>query len=110
MSRELVILAEGEPSPEDWTAAATPLIGGGDVVRFAGDLRHMVDLEGNTVVSWWPARTLDARREVVAELGEDARTVRVWVDVSLPHTENPIGLQVARAVTARVAGTLIERT
>lgn len=110
MSREFVILAEVEPRPEDWTAAATPLIGGGDVVRFVGELRHMVDLEGNTVVSWWPARTLEERRETVAELGEAARTARVWVDVSLPYTGNPIGLQVARAVTERVRGTLIERT
>lgn len=108
LSREFVMLLEREPAVEEWTGIATEVIGGGNVIRFTGDLLHMIDSGGASVVSWWPARTIENTREAAAEVGLAAES-RVWIDACVPAGDDGTGVTILQQVAMATGGTIMER-
>lgn len=110
MPVELVLLADTEPTPEQWAKAATAVVGGGSIARYQGDLRQILSSDAQGLLAWWPGRILENRREALAEIGPAAAHATFWIDVVLtPGGENE-GRRIAERVAAGVDGRIVERT
>ena len=72
MAVELVLLSTAVPTREDWEAAVTAVIPGGDLHELVDGSCLLRDHDNDGVLIWWPPRRLAATREV-AWTGEDAR-------------------------------------
>jgi hypothetical protein len=108
MAVELVILSHWEPELTMWTQAATEVVGGGDMTTFVGGSRHMIDMEGRTVVTFWPSRAIENAREAISVVGKVACDFGVWTDACLPSGAAEAGRAVAERVAAFVGGVVVE--
>lgn len=108
MPTELVLLTDAEPTRDQWAQAATAVVRGGSIATYVGEVHQILDRDAHALVSWWPARVLQGRREAVAEVGPAAASARYWIDVVLSPAGERSGREIAARVADAVGGTLTE--
>ncbi|CAM2816780.1 hypothetical protein [Propionibacterium acidifaciens] len=108
MAVELVLLSTAVPTREDWEAAVTAVIPGGDLHELVDGSCLLRDHDNDGVLIWWPPRRLAATREVAWTV-EDARAGQVWTDIALPYAHSRTGRAICAELARRLGGRLLER-
>ncbi|MFV0428279.1 MAG: hypothetical protein ACK5KO_02450 [Arachnia sp.] len=108
MGREFVILADREPSVNEWGLCSGSLIGEGMVRGYEGGVTHLLDSHGNGLVAFWPARHIEERREAVALVGDAAQRALLWIDVAPRPDHEELGVAIAAEMARRADGILVE--
>ncbi|RLP06007.1 hypothetical protein [Propionibacterium australiense] len=108
MAVELVLLSGTAPTREDWEAAATAVIPGGDLHELVDGSCLIRDNNNDGILTWWPPRPLIATREA-AWTCEDARAWQVWTDIALPYAGSRAGRAICAELAHRLGGRVMER-
>ncbi len=108
MAVELVLLSDTAPTWQDWEAAITAVIPGGDLFALGDGAFLFRDNNNDGILCWWPPRRLAAAREATGTF-EDARAGQVWTDIALPYVYPHIGRTICAELARQLGGRVMER-
>lgn len=110
MGAEYAIVAGRPASDEEWAAAATAVLGSGQVAQFHGGMREILDETPRAVLSWWPARIIENDRLLRQEPGMSPGRGGTWVDVCAIYGRESEARAIAERVADMTGGTVRERS
>ena len=108
MAVELVLLSGTAPTWQDWEAAITAVIPGGELHELVDGSCLLRDHNNDGILSWWPPRRLAAAREATGTF-EDVRVRQVWTDMALPYADSCTGRAICAELARRLGGRVMER-